>query len=511
MLGPLLDLRLSTAALATAVITALLAAYLRPRLPDGQRRRARNAMIVASISLLLQFVSAVTELGDANAATTTLGLIAFLALAFALVSVGGIVLFDVTLERLGVRAPSLVRDLLLGVVFIVSVFGLLRDSGVHLVSLVTQTAVLTAVVGLALQDTIANLFSGLALQVDHTINVGDWIQVGDHAGRVTQIKWRSTSIVTKDGCSVMVPNSTLLKSAVMNFSKPTPTNRLGCSIALHYRHAPNDVRAALLEAVREVPGVLALPVPDVIVSTFGDHAINYSVRFWVEDFENDQVIAGQVRTRLWYAVRRAGLEIPFPTRTLHLHQTTRDDEARAHTVDLADRLDALRQVELFAPLDEAELGLLAAEARVERFGAEERVLRQGDPGDSLFVVREGRVRVVLQAGGTDRELAVLGAGDFFGEMSLMTGEPRRATVIAATDVVCYVIGHAAVERLLGAAPRLAEEISAILSLRLGRLAGERQGLGSESLGRDGGAVRDRLVSRIRRFFGLRGRGDEVTT
>src|SRR5213593_475205 len=188
--------------------------------------------------------------------------VALLALAIGLVATTGLVIFDLVLARLGVNVPSILRDFLQVAVAMAVAVGFLRLAGLDVFSLVTTSAVLTAIVGLALQSTIANVFGGLGLQLDRTLGHGEWIEVGSRVGRILEIGWRSTRIVTKDGDTVFVPNSELVSGQVLNFSRPTGAHRMTVRIGFHYRHSPNEVRGVLLAAVRHAPGVLDQPPPD---------------------------------------------------------------------------------------------------------------------------------------------------------------------------------------------------------------------------------------------------------
>jgi CRP-like cAMP-binding protein len=379
---------------------------------------------------------------------------------------------------------------------------MLKRSGVNLLGLVTTSAVLTAVIGLALQNTISNLFAGLALQLDGMIGAGDWIKAGDNVGRVMQIKWRTTNLLTKDGDVVRVPNAELLSGRLINYNKPTPMHRVWLKVGFHYRHPPNTVKRVLLAAIQEAPGVLTEPPPDVVPLDFADSSILYALRYWITDFEADVRIDGEVRTRVWYAALRAGLEIPFPTRTVLMQQTDAEAAAAEARGRLEDRLALLARLELFSGLEDADRKLLAEGMKVARFAAGEVILRQDQPGDSLYLIQKGDVIVRLAVDGIQREVAALKTGQIFGEMSLITGEPRTATCLAKSDVLCYVIDHAAFQQVLDARPSIAEEISRTLGQRQTELSASREGLTAEAIARQQAEASSRLLARIRNFFHL---------
>src|SRR5262249_20022589 len=254
-------------------------------------------------------------------------------------------------------------------------------------------------------------------------------------------------------------------------SRPAPPVRRMLEVGFHYRHAPNEVRAALLTAVRDVPGVLAQPAPDCVVVSFGDSAVVYGGLYWSSDHEREPHIAGEIRSRIWYAAQRAGFEIPFPIRTL-LHASADGDER----ADARDRIPLFERVPLFQALTDVERERMAQVSRRLVFGAGEAIVTQGDAGGSLYVIVHGRVGVYLTVDGATPELATLGAGDRFGEMSLLTGEPRSASCIALGDATCEVIGRDVLQELLATNPAIADELARHLAERRVAIEASREGL-----------------------------------
>jgi small-conductance mechanosensitive channel/CRP-like cAMP-binding protein len=481
----------------------LLAALLALRwfvLPADRRKNTTSPALFLLGALALHPLA--TAIGADGMLRSTLGV--FTLVFFALGGTGllNVFAFDLVFRR--ARVPSVVRDVVQALALFVLLLVMLRRSGVDLFSLVTTSAVVTAIIGLALQNTIANLFAGVTLPLEHTLAIGDWIRVNGHIGRIVEISWRATSLVTKDGDVVCVPNSQLLAAEVHNYSRPTAYHRVWLRVGFHYRHPPNEVRRVLLEAVRGAPGVLAMPDADCFPVEFSESAVTYALRYWIEDFEREEPISGEVRARIWYAAQRAGLEIPFPIRTIVNASPSAERLDAERAEESVERLAALGHVFLLAPLDDADRELLAAGMRRERFGASEPIIHQGDPGYSLYLVQSGEIGVFLTLDGAQRQVARLGPGDFFGEMSLMTGEPRQASCTALTDAVCWVVDHAVFRRVLDAKPKLAEELSAVLAARQAMLDGERDGLSAAARARRAAEAQSHLLARIQGFFHLGG-------
>jgi small-conductance mechanosensitive channel/CRP-like cAMP-binding protein len=480
-------------------LLAVLALRRLVRIDDRQQGGATVVLLGTGLLLglvRLLFVSTGAHMSTAGRVLTVLTTF-FVALGA--VNTAVLFVFELLPARTRVRPPAILRDLVQMLAFVLILFGSLSQSGLaNFVSLITTSAVLTAVVGLALQNTIANLFAGIILHVDGALGVGDWVQLGTRVGRITHIRWRSTILRTTDGDNVIVPNGQFTSQDVYNYSRPTTKHRVSVRVGFGYQHPPNEVRQVLVAAARGASGVASEPAPDAFPIEFGDNGLIYVLRFWVDEFPRGPETEGEVRSRIWYAARRAGLEIPFPTRNVHL---TNVGEPARPDLDLGQRLAALRRIDLLAGLEAADLEQLARGLRRVRFAGGEPILRQGEPGDSLFIIAEGDVVVSLGQGGINQSVTTLGPGQFFGEMSLLTGEPRSATCSARTDVVAYIVDHDTFRKLLADRPQLAEHLSTMLATRQAAL--EKKGGELSARAAAAAEHRSRLLARIKNFFDLR--------
>jgi len=480
------------------LLGAAILLVLRRLLPEEQRQHLGMPLFFLVLAFVLGLSATATLKTGAYTVWGILSFLNLLCLIVGVTSFASLLVFDLALNRTRVRVPALIRNLIqLSIIFLVVVI-ILYQRGLDPLSLLTTSAVLTAVVGLALQNTIANLFAGLALHLDRTLGLGDWIQVGESTGRIAEIKWRSTSLWTEDGDLLIVPNSQLLDAEVRNLSRPDNVQRQEVTVGFHYRHPPNEVKQMLIDAARAAPGVLAAPAPNCILADFADSAISYTLRFWIDDYTHHAIIESEVRTRIWYAAQRAGLEIPFPIRTLLLPSQNMEDTARGDE-NLADPHAALSQISLFAMLDDEAQALLAASMRTVRFGAGENILREGECG-ALHLVRSGEVTLYLTVDGIRKEVATLTPGNFFGEKGLIAGEAQPAGYAAKSDTLCAVIDHAALARLLAVQPKLAEDLSAELARCEMTLKGEREELSALAQARHAAETRSRFLTGIRRVF-----------
>lgn len=398
-----------------------------------------------------------------------------------------------------VQVSTIVRDVGVLVVYVVAIFILLGQQGVNLTSILTTSAVLTAVVGFALQDLLSSIIAGLALQVERPFKSGDWVMFDEQEGQVLEVNWRSTKILTVHRDIVVIPNNVITRSALVNFSAPTRVHRRKVVVGLRYEAPPNVAKRSIMKAVTEAEGVLEDPPPFVLLKSFDDFAVTYRVHFFIEDFPNRERIEDDVRTRIWYQLRRDGLSIPFPIRDVNVRQVTVEEEDRAREAELAHVVAALERVPFLEPLSSEERRRLAGNVKREHYARGETVLRQGSAGDSFYVIAAGAVEVLV--GEELRPVATLARHDFFGEMSLMTGEPRSATIVATEDAELYVIDKRAFESVIVSNEGLVAKISERLESRRDSLTDAEEG-GVAETGREAADAKSSLVNRIRRFFSL---------
>jgi small-conductance mechanosensitive channel/CRP-like cAMP-binding protein len=396
-------------------------------------------------------------------------------------------------KRKGYEAPALMRDLFSLVLYVTAGAVILRYT-LHLsfAALLPGSALLGIILGLALQDTLGNLFSGISLHADKPFQVGDVITVGKHTGAVMSITWRAVKIKTFSNHIVLVGNTSIAKESI----EVCPQNGQNARIVFFsaaYADSPVKVIHAVREAVREADNVLRYITPVVRIRGLGESGVDYEVKYWLSDYSRYNDTDALVRQRIWYAFRRNGFTFPFPTRTIHMELPARRNGDGRDTETLAGLLSA---VDIFSPLAPGELNALAASSANHVYAPGETIIRAGDDGDSMFVVSRGGVDVRVDSNGTPRTISRLGEGAFFGEMALFTGEPRTANVVAAEETEVLEIGHDAMRSLFQTNPDLVEALShAINERRAGLLANASVTTGEED-------THDGLLSKIKRFFRL---------
>lgn len=472
---------------------------------SGDPYTHRRALVVVGLTVVFALIR--FELGRIAVDTDAYQIVsvAMLIIGYLAILLFTMLLVDFLLvRRFKVQIPNILRDVTVFALFFLGLLLILYyRTTLDITGLFTTSAVISIVLGLALQDTLGNVFSGLALQTERSFNVGDWVRFHDLEGVITDISWRSTKLRTRSNELVIIPNSVISKDHVINYSSPTRIHAVMERIGTHYRHPPAEVIAAIEEAAEQAPGVLRRPAVDVRTVAFGDFAIEYDVKYWIRDYADLEDIKNAFMTRVWYAFDRRRIEIPFPIRNVFMHEVTpatRQDEAEA---DDARIYDHLRRIEMFDPLSDEEARDLVSRVRVARYFSGETVLRQGRAGDSLFIIEEGEVQVIVDHGGRREKVAQLGPGSFFGEMALLTGAVRTATVETTVPTMFFVIDREVFRETLEANPELTERISRVLIERSKELEATHAALHEDDVTEIADEPRQ-VMTRIRDFFGFGG-------
>jgi CRP-like cAMP-binding protein len=306
---------------------------------------------------------------------------------------------------------------------------------------------------------------------------------------------------------VFIPNSKIVKNDVVvlgqRSGQPRQLRRW-VYFNVDFRTSPSDVVDAVLEALRDVPieNVAVDPAPSCVLMDLGESTARYAVRYWLTNIAVDDPTDGEVRTRVFFALKRKGIPLALPAHALFMTEDTNKRRERHSAEAHARRLTALRSVEIFQPLDDAECERVADALVYAPFAKGERITRQGADAHWLYLVAQGRVAVRVAVDGDEREVAQMGAGEVFGEMSLLTGEPRSASVFAQGDVECWRLDREVFSAVLQRRPEVAHEIAALLAERRVRLFEVRGDLDAAARDRRVEQEKSALLSRMRAFFGL---------
>lgn len=490
--------------LAGGIGLALILAAVRP----AARSRLRIAvlLLLASLCIVLVCVALLSRaaVGPSSVLFDVFHFATELCFALAWIEIGSTLLFRVLLPSLGISTPPIVLDALTGFVYVASLLLLLGINGVNLSGLVATSAVLTGIIGFSMQETLGNLVGGISLQAERTIAVGDWIRVGNVEGVVREARWRQTTIETRDANVVVIPNTMLSKSMVSILGKRDGSGRLllaNVSFVLTARLAPEIILDVVSRAVlaAEIPS-LASP-PYCLLSSLEHGTAVYNLYFWTANIAGLPRITSDLRRRVFIALQRAGIELSTAEQSVLLTSNGRATRGGLDQDELARRVASIGSVALFDVLTDDERLDLAHLLKVAPFRQGESISLQGEASDFLYILTGGQARVTVAGlNGTTSHVATLGAGDVFGEMGMMTGSLRTATVQAVTDVRCYRLDRVSFKSTLQRRPELAEAIARLLAERKGELDGVVRGLSEaeNSVGSD--QVPGELLKRIRKFF-----------
>jgi small-conductance mechanosensitive channel/CRP-like cAMP-binding protein len=493
-----------------AALFIILALVLAPLLPH-ERRRIKNAAWLFAFSIILFLASGLLQSAELVSEKNAFRWASLLIGGIALVNLISAFLFEVAIRALRLDPPRILRDLAVATGYLGLIIWLLAKSEVSLSGIITTSAVLTAIIGLAFQDTLGNVFAGLALQLEKSISVGDWVRIDQAIGQVKEIRWRHTVIETRNWDTIIIPNSMLMKNQILIYGKCSNQplqHRQWVYFNVDFRISPTEVIQAVNAAIQAepIPGVAAEPKPHCILYDFKESYCTYAVRYWLTDLPADDPTDSLIRTRIYFALKRADIPLSIPAQSVFLTQESEQRKQLKREREMQRRIQALAGVELFQRLNQGEIETLAERLRPAPFTRGEAMTRQGAEAHWLYILVKGSAEVrITGEDGVSKRVATLKAGDFFGEMSLMTGEPRAATVIALEDSECYRLDKHDFHDIIYNRPEIAEHISHVLARRRVELEAAREELDAESRSRRINNVQRDLLARISKFFGLSSR------
>jgi len=420
-----------------------------------------------------------------------LGLVIF----FCLANLSAYLLSELYLQhRMKGHVPSFLRELLHLAVYLVFAMVALRVIfNLNMASILTTTTVITAAFAFAMQTTLSNLIVGFYIQGDKNFKRGTWVQVKDKdiSGEIVNVGFRYTTLLTPEGHQVHIPNNYLTQNimhTIGNRDDGPATATL--KVQLDYGLSPDQAKKILRKTLQEHPGILPDPAPSVRIDEFMESGIQYSLRFYLEDYGTILKVRDGILRRVWYSVIREGESFPYPHRAIIKKETSPPFQMGVPAI-----LSNLRRIEILNSLSDEDLDSLAQRVNLRVFGDGETVVRQGEGGDSLFIVLCGALDVYIDG----NKVGGLAGSDFFGEMSLLTGENRRATVAATDEVWLMEISKSAVEPILRAHPSVLESLSRALERRAETNWAAQQ---SRKASAEAPTRSDVFLKKIKSFFGI---------
>ena len=387
----------------------------------------------------------------------------------------------------------------------------LQTAGLDLSSLAVLAGVLGIGLGFGFQNLVSNFVSGLTLLFEQPIRVGDFVEVSGLLGTVEKISIRSTIVRTLDGIFVIVPNNRFVENNIINWSYRDPQSRIHLPIGVAYGTSPVLVTEVLLNAARSEPRILPHPAPKVWLKDFGDNALKFELLVWIDNPQEVEVIKSALNFLIEQELRQRHIEIPVPQRDLKIRNldklvssirqepketTERQEIPIASTT--SDLSTLLRRITYFESCTDIELRSLIEQGYRKRFAAGHTIFKENDPGESFYIILSGQVEIL--SGKKETSIGILKAGEFFGEISLLTGMPRPSTIRTLEEVSLFVVDRNALQKLLKDHKGLAEQIAQRLAERQ-QVLRELGLLNEKGLSNTGEAPLTWMRKRIQTLFG----------
>ena len=362
------------------------------------------------------------------------------------------------------NVPRLFRDLsrifliLCGIALVLSVVW-----GADLGGVIAALGVGSIVIGLALQDTLGNLFSGIALLFERPFNEGDWIEVDSVIGKVIEINWRSVHILTRELEMLVIPNAALAGATIRNYRRPQKMHVEVIDVGFSYNDPPNKVKRVMKEIAVSTKGVLEKPEPVIQTISYDDSSIGYKVRLFLSDYDRVPQIRDEFVTRVWYAAERNNLNIPFPIRTVYHNPPVKTNQSAV----IESYVEQIKDLPTFSNVDETIIRNLAQSARKRFFGAGEQAIAQGMHSDEFYAIIRGKAIVTISPEHSPKEIEIveLIEGDFFGESALSGKSISAITVTAISDLELLILPIEDVQQALEQSTKFRQEVGAIMESR----------------------------------------------
>jgi small-conductance mechanosensitive channel/CRP-like cAMP-binding protein len=484
---------------ALALVLVLIALLVRSRLRHTMLVML-GVVVVGTVGLWLYDQRALTATTRAASVMLREGALALI--AFGVIQIVALFVFQTLLARR--HLPRILNEFVGAIALIGYAIYRLNAVGVNLAGLITTSAVVSGALAFSAKETLGNLWGGIAIQLEKTCRIGDWVRIDTVTGQVVSIRWRYMAIATINNETIVIPNGSVMQNRLTVIGRRGEERaawRRYVPFEVEFDHAPAHVIEQLDRALAhaQIPFVTRDPPPTVGCIGFKETGVEYAVAYDLTDAARYWEVDSMVRVHVYAALMRLGVGVPFPRSVIEVRRDQRPEMAQR---EIAHRIAALGTMDLFASLTDAERAALAHKLTTCEYVPDEMVFRAGEPADSLYLLAQGHVDVVSEDNGNRNRLATLVAPAYFGDLGLLLGQPRTATIVASGDALCYRLDKEAFDATIKARPELTEMLAQVLAQRQAANDATLQALYADRHAHDRPTRRSDIVRRIQQFFGL---------
>ena len=395
--------------------------------------------------------------------------------------------------------PTVAKRFVAFIIMMLSIFGIIAfvfDE--RITGLLATSGVFAMIIGLAVQMNISNIFSGIALNVERPFRTGDWVKIGDlPEGKVLDINWRSTRLRCRDNSVHHIPNSLVSDNDITNYSYPNEDYENNFMIHIDPSHAPDRVKKIILDALLSVKEINSVPLPFVRFKGTTEFSTMYGIFYSSNKYQLKNHIDEIVWNRVFIHLKRAGIHL-----AMRRHRIYMTSDVPLEEDETSKSLNLLKEIDLFKPFSDEDRSFISQRFRHHYYRANQMLVRQGDEGDSLFIIVEGVVSVsIVLEDQKEIEVARLGAENIFGEMALLTGEPRSASIRSLTDSHVLEISKQDIAPLIESQPELSTLLGEVLTQRKQITESILSNLATSEV--QDVDIPKRIVAKILNYFGVK--------
>jgi small-conductance mechanosensitive channel len=400
-------------------------------------------------------------------------------------------LFDFfTSQKNDIKYPKLIKDIVIIVLYVIGILIIAKYYfDFKITVFLASSAMITLVAGLALQDILGDLFSGIALNFEESLNIGDWVKIGEYEGKIEQFRWRSIKIKTNDHILIVIPNQVASKKEVVCFGQKKSFFSLRFTIGLSYKHNPDFVILVITDVLKTFDRIATEPKPQVMVQDFSDFTVNYEIRYWVNDYANRDTFQNEIKRRLWYAFKRSDIQIPFPIRDIYLHQPEPKPNYQEQI------FYALKKNQILSILDESQLAHIAGDMDVKLYGKDDILIREGQKGQYFYLFLSGSAHIKKN----NQVITSINSYDSVGEISLFTGESTTATVLIKDESLIASIDSEKFRAIVTLNETIAIKLSEMIAVRktsLKKISSHEEKAKSGQFSKES----ENILNRIKKYF-----------